>query len=169
MKKIGTTILIPLFSFSLLACTSVISKEIRDEALTGLSLQEVKKNPGRYQGITVIWGGTILQNRQEEEGYLLEILYEPINGAGRPYRPGGQGDRQDRLARFYVLLTPTMDPMLFERGVEITVAGKIVGEKRLSSEECDLSYPLLRAREIHVWQPRRMPDVHLGIGFGITF
>jgi outer membrane lipoprotein len=162
--------LIPLLSFALPACAPVISKEIRREARVGLSLQEVETNPGRYQGITVIWGGAILQNRLGEEGSILEILHEPLNAGGRPYLPAGQAGRiQGHSERFFVLLAPTMDPVLYERSLEVTVAGEIVGEKKSSSDEGDLSYPLLRAREIHVWQPRRMPDIHLGIGFGVTF
>lgn len=135
-------------------CASVISKELRDQAVMGLTFGEVLKNPEGHRGRVMIWGGMIIGAENKKEGTLIEILQKPLDSMGQPFYT----DRSD--GRFLALYEGFLDVAVFSKGREVTVAGEIRGQRILPLGDIQYAYPLIMAREIHLWPERRREEYY---------
>jgi outer membrane lipoprotein len=96
----------------------------------------------------VLLGGEIIRTHNKQEGTTIEILQKRLNRWGRPK------DEDDTGGRFLVFADRFLDPVVYSQGRRITVAGTVLGGHAEKIGEVDYVYPLLRAREIHLWQDR---------------
>lgn len=144
-------------------CSPVISDAIRREARADLTIHMVKSPVEPYKGTTVIWGGTVYEIRQGDPDPVLEVLHAPLNRGGRPITEEGSSER------FLVELSPGMNVTPYRLGMEVTVAGEIVGIRTGPGGKSEKDRPVLRAREIHIWKPSPDPNIRFGIGIGATF
>ncbi len=138
---------------SLVGCASVISKQVRSEATGDLSLREVLVSPERYEGKVVIWSGTVLEAKNTPEGTLLKVLQKPADFQDRPKVTDVSEGRFLALERRY------LDPAIYAKGREVTVAGTIVGKRTLPQGDIEYTYPLLEVKDLHLWR-ERIPDVY---------
>jgi outer membrane lipoprotein len=146
MKRMDWLIfLLLLFSF-FISC-SPISKNLRDLADRSLTFEEVLKNPEAYKGKIVIWGGEIIETlNQKDNTTLIEVLQKPLNWLKEPKETNDSG------GRFLALVEKFLDPHIYRKGREITVAGKITGVKKRPLGELEYSYPILLSEEIYLWR-----------------
>jgi outer membrane lipoprotein len=129
------------------ACGPVISKNLRTQADLNLTFQEVFQNPEAYKGKIVIWGGEIVQTiNQNEETTLIEISERSLSWQEEPK------ESSPSIGKFLVLVEKHLDPFIYQKGKEITVAGKIIGEKTQRSGEKEYRYPFLLAKQIFLWR-----------------
>lgn len=136
-------------------CAPVISSNLRDQAAPGITFEQVFKDPTRYRGKTVIWGGVIVRSENKREGTLLEVLQKPTDYAGRPLETDRSG------GRFLALYKGFLDVALYAEGREVTIAGRIEGRRTLPLGEIRYAYPLIRILEAHLWQERKdWEDLH---------
>ena len=147
MKFKDSGILLLLFLLFLSGCSHVISKDLRNTANLSLTLAQVKERPEAYKSKTVVWGGEIIQTENQKDGTtLIEVFQRPLSSRGEPKETvASEG-------RFLALVDKYLDPYLFRRGKKITVAGEIRGEKIRPLGEMDYRYPLLLAKEMHLWE-----------------
>jgi outer membrane lipoprotein len=131
-----------------IGCSSPVSKSVRKELDPDLTFQALREQPDAYEGKLVLLGGTIIETRNKQEGTLIEVLQKRLNRWGRPK------DEDDTEGRFLVFADRFLDPVVYSEGRKITIAGKVVGGHVEKIGEVDYVYPLLRAREIHLWQGR---------------
>ena len=130
------------------ACAPAISKGMKDQVDKNLRFREVFSNPDAFRGRVVMWGGVIIEAKNQKEGTLLEILQKPLDWIGQPE----DGDESE--GRFLALYEGFLDTALYAKGREITAAGEIRGKRVQPMGEVEYSYPLMSAREIHLWPER---------------
>jgi outer membrane lipoprotein len=136
-------------------CAPVISKNLREQVEKEISFKQVIRNPDAYQGKMVIWGGVIVAAKNTKEGTLLEILQKPTDAQGRPK----DVDRSD--GRFLALYDRYLDAAIYAQGREVTVAGEIKGKKILPMGEIQYTYPMILAKEIHLWPVRTRERIYM--------
>jgi outer membrane lipoprotein len=151
MKRISryqyhSLLLIFLLFILLPGCAPVISKNLRAQADLSLTFQQVFQNPEAYKGKIVIWGGEIIETiNQRDKTTLIEVLERPLDWTEEP-----KITKRSR-GRFLVLAEGYLDPYIFRRGRELTVAGEILGEKSKLLAEMEYRYPLLLSKQIYLW------------------
>ena len=129
-------------------CSSPISKSVRNEIDPEISFQQLREQPASYEGRTVLLGGEIIRTHNKQEGTTIEILQKELDRWGRPKGKDETG------GRFRVFADRFLDPVVFSQGRRVTIAGIVAGGQVEKIGEVDYVYPLLRAREIHLWQDR---------------
>ena len=113
-----------------------------DYALTPRS---VAAKPLAATGKKVRWGGTILGIARVQDRTRLEVMAFPLDTRARPildYNPTG---------RFMLERAGHLDPSAFREGRQITAVGVIRGTHKGRGGETDYDYPLLDARQLHLW------------------
>ena len=129
-------------------CSSPISKSVRNEIDPEISFQQLRDQPASYEGRTVLLGGEIIRTHNKPEGTTIEILQKELDRWGRPMGKDETG------GRFRVFADRFLDPVVYNQGRRVTIAGAVSGCQVEKVGEVDYVYPLLRAREIHLWQDR---------------
>lgn len=134
-----------LFFILLSGCAPVISENLRKEADPTLTFGAVLQNPNAYRGKTVIWGGDIIEATNKQDGStLIEVFERPLNWKGEPTGSYSEG-------RFLVTVDQYLDPYLYRRGRQVTVAGEILGEEMKPLGQMDYRYPLILGKQIYLW------------------
>jgi outer membrane lipoprotein len=133
------------FALAVSGCATVVSKEFRMQADSVPDYMEVKQNPDAYQGRKIIWAGTIVASKNQKEGTLLEILHQKTDVEGRPK------DIDSAEGRFLAIYESYLDVAVYAQGREVTVAGELQGQRVLPLGEIEYAYPLVSAKEIHLW------------------
>jgi outer membrane lipoprotein len=147
MKLLLKSLILLFFLVFLSGCAHVISQDLRDRADPALTFREVSNNPDFFRGKYVVWGGEIIQAINQKDGTtLIEVFQRPLGWRGEPKETTASE------GRFLVSFEKYLDPYIFRRGREITVAGEILGEKMRPLGEMDYRYPLILGREIYLWE-----------------
>ena len=137
-----------LISLAATSCSPAISKQLREQVDKTIRFEEVAKNPEKYQGKIVLWGGSIVEAENQKSGTHIQVLQKPIDIESRPK----ETDRTE--GRFLALYDGYLDVAVYAEGREVTVVGEIKGKKVLPLGEIEYAYPLISVKEIHIW-PRR--------------
>jgi len=163
-KKIVFAVIL---SFILSGCTSVLSNRVVQEADDKILFQDLQKQPDRYRGAVVILGGQIVEAVVKESETWVQVLQLPLGAQHRPdNRAGSQG-------RFIVICKRFADPLIYEKGRKITVAGEVQGGMTLMLNNAAYKFPVLLERETYLWKAedyqgyRSGPAFQFGIGVGI--
>ena len=135
-------------------CASVISDPVIQQVNQQASVQAVKERPDTFTGNMVLWSGQIIRTENLKEGTRIEIVHKPADSSKRPKK----SDQTE--GRFLALTTQYLDPAIYERGREVTIAGKLDGMRSLPLGEIEYDYPLVLLEEIHLW-PHRQAEVYL--------
>jgi outer membrane lipoprotein len=134
------------------SCAPVLSRDVMKQALQDVPLSAVRQAPAAYAGKIFILGGMIVETRVTAKGSLIEALSLPIDSYGYLKYQGSSEGR-------YLALLPTekgmLDPAIFAKGREITVAGEFRELRKGKIDEVEYVYPLFEIRELYLWQERR--------------
>lgn len=114
-------------------------------------LAEVRATPQQFAGVSARWGGQIAAVRNLKEETQIEVVMRRLDSEGRPYAE----DNSD--GRFLAVVTGFVDPMLYEKGREITVRGMLAGTQEQLIGEYRYTYPVVRVEQVHLWSPRPPP------------
>jgi len=131
--------------FLLASCSSVISRQVRDESLPALPLKTLVENVRDYRGKTVILGGYILRTENSPGTSTVWVLQTPLDSWQTPT------EKDKSEGRLVVSSQSFLDPKIYQPDRRITVAGTIEG---LSQEDAGLCvFPCLKlaSREIYLW------------------
>jgi outer membrane lipoprotein len=128
------------------ACTYPISQRYREEARPDLTFSMVLKNPEVCIGSIVIWGGRIIETHNRPGETEIVVLEIPLG-----YREKPEAAEFSR-GRFIVRTLTFLDPAVYSAGRRITVAGEIIGKETKPLGETKYTYPLLKAKEVHLWR-----------------
>lgn len=148
IKPLMKTALMVTAVFLLSSCVHVISKPMVQEAAgtRGVPFTAVIKDIDGFRGKTFIWGGFIVSTENTGEGTYIEVVQNPIDGYGRIKDPDQSG------GRFLAFSDSQLDPLIFGRGRELTVAGELVGKKKRSFGDTEYVYPVIQIKEQHLWR-----------------
>lgn len=134
-----------IISMLMLSCAHAISKEHRAIAVRDVPFKTVKANIEQYKGSMFVWGGFIAAVRNTEEGNYLEIVQNPTDKYGYVMSTDVSG------GRFLALSEEELDPLIYERGRILTVAGELAGEKKIKiRKNKEYVYPVIDIRELYL-------------------
>jgi outer membrane lipoprotein len=128
------------------ACAYPISQQYREEARPDLTFSMVFKNPDAYIGSIVIWGGKIIETHNRPGETEITVLETPLGYGEKPEAA------EFSRGRFIVRTLTFLDPAIYRAGRRITVAGEVIGKEAKPLGETKYTYPLLKAKEIHLWR-----------------
>ncbi|NWF55574.1 MAG: Slp family lipoprotein [Syntrophaceae bacterium] len=123
-----------------------LSKEVMRQVDENLTYQTVYKNPQDLVGKMVLWGGVIVKTTNRQDETILEVRQAELDIEKRPKNPDSSA------GRFIVRHAGFLDPVIYKEGREITVAGEITGKETLPLGGIQYGYPVIRAKEIHLWE-----------------
>ena len=129
-------------------CTHVLSPGVRQQVDRTITFTQLRAAPESYTGRIVLLGGDIVSTRNLAEGTLIEVLQKPLTASDRPR------DTDQTEGRFMALCNGYLDPAIYSKGRQITLAGRVLGSRTDTIGEITYVYPLLACLEVHLWQPR---------------
>jgi outer membrane lipoprotein len=148
MKRL--LIVIPLVLL-VLSCAPVLRPDLMEQGARVIPFQEMKQHPAPYQGRLFILGGIILKTTLTREGSEIEALYVPVNQRG--YFTYGAASNVRFLAVF-PKKTGILDPYVYTKDREITLAGVFSGLESGKIDEMEYVYPVFDIVEIYLWDDR---------------
>ncbi|MEN6620417.1 MAG: Slp family lipoprotein [Smithella sp.] len=129
----------------IISCTP-FSREVIKESKKDVNLSDVVKNPEKYKGELIIWGGVIVETISKPDETLIIVRQTELDFEKRP-------ENLDKSAgRFMIQYQGFLDPVIYSKGREVTVAGTIAGTEERAIGEHRYIYPIVKAREIHLWE-----------------
>jgi outer membrane lipoprotein len=147
----------------LCGCSPPFPKELMDQVDRGVSFADLKGKPDRFRGKLVMLGGTIVELRNVKAGTQMEVLQRPVDREGRPeYRDVTGG-------RFLVDVPEFLDAAVYQSGRAVTIIGTVDGERMQPLSEIEYRYPVLTAKQVHLWPPYTGPRFSIGIGVSRGF
>jgi outer membrane lipoprotein len=144
------------------ACAHPISFLVRAEADPNLTFSKVIENPKAYLGSIVIWGGVISEASQDPQGTKLLLIQTPLDSHGRP-------QTQETRGEFIARTSESLDPLVYRRGLAITLAGEIEGLEEKNLGFMEYPRPVLRIIELHPWEKKHLPVSHGNWEGGFNF
>ncbi|MEW6570326.1 MAG: Slp family lipoprotein [Nitrospirota bacterium] len=152
MKKCWLFILILLLSVFVLSCAPVIRKDVMKAAIRDFSFTDLRQNPELYRGKLFVLGGIIVSTKGTEKGSLIEALYVPVDSRGHLK---GVGTSHNRFLALYPKESGILDPIIFRRDREITLACEFAGTREGKIDEMDYTYPFFLIRELYLWEEEK--------------
>jgi outer membrane lipoprotein len=143
MKKIAVLFSIMLF---FQGCTYAISPDMADKADKTVLFEKLQADPDSFKGKIIIIGGTIAQTSDVNQGTLIEITQKPLDYWGKPERTKRSG------GRFLVFHQGPLNMMAYAPGVEITLAGEVLGTSSPMLGNKQYDYPVVLAKELKLWE-----------------
>ena len=142
----------------LLMSCSVMSKQVRKEAVFGPSFAELVNDAERYRGQTAILGGHVLEVDNKSNGTVMTALQVPLQSGDRP------GSKDHSEGRLIISTSQFLDPEIYTKGRKITVAGKIIGSSRDEAGAALFPYLKMEAIELHLWPQYQTPRYYYPYG-----
>ena len=147
----------------LLGCGHVVSREMRKSVDREITAPALFKDPDAHKGRIVMLGGIIASSKNTEEGTYLEVVEKPLD-----FR-GGPKDTDISHGRFLILYDGYLDTVIYKEGREVTVVGEVLGKKIRQLGEAQYPYPMIRSKELYLFEESRRMPVSFGIGVFHTF
>ena len=141
----------------LLSACSNLPPAIENPPLYDISYSEATRNFAHYKDAPVRWGGVVIDVENEQNFSLVQLLYYPLNYYGRP-----QLDKPNE-GRFLIKSPEFLDPAVYKKDTEITVAGMLKGDIERAVGNKSLRLPMISAKVIHLW-PANVPGNYYGYG-----
>jgi outer membrane lipoprotein len=149
MKKICLIIIILL---ALSACSPVLNRELLNRGIREVPFSGLRETPDAYQGKLFILGGLIVESRFTEKGSQIEALAVPVDSLG--YLQGVERS-QGRFLAVNPRSQGLLDPLVYRKGREVTIAGTFIEARKGKIDEMDYVYPVFEIKEIYLWEERR--------------
>lgn len=137
-----------IIALPLASCAHVLQRETVTEAVStkGIPFEAVASEPKDFIGKTFIWGGFIVETKNTAEGTFVEIVQNPVDNYGYITDPDASA------GRFIAFTKKHLDPLIFEKGREITVAGKLIEARKQALGDIEYIYPLIEIKDYHLWK-----------------
>jgi outer membrane lipoprotein len=152
MMQLTNIICIGSLILGLLWGCTVMSDQVKEEALPPIAFKELIKDVVKYKGDTVIVGGYVISVENKSDHTRILAVQSPL-GVGE--KPKAKDLSQGRLILVY---QGFIDPEVYTKDRQITVGGKIF----TSSEKTPKApYPFLQLEvtDIHLWPIEKpIPD-----------
>jgi len=141
----------------LLSACSNLPPAIEDAPLYDISYSQATRNIAQYKAAPVRWGGVVIDVENEQNYSLVQVLYYPLKSYGRP-----QLDKANE-GRFLIKSAEFLDPAVYTKDTEITVAGTLNGDVERKVGNKTLRLPLISSTVIYLW-PVYVPGNYYGYG-----
>jgi outer membrane lipoprotein len=144
-----------LLIYLLLTACSSLPPTIENPPAFDLLYNSVTQDPTHYKNMSVRWGGIIAEIENEQNTSFIQVLLYPLNNYGRPLL------NEQPQGRFVVKSDKFLDPLVYAKKSEITVAGMLTGGINRTIDKKIITLPLVSASTIHLW-----PDYNYGNYYG---
>jgi len=148
-------------------CAAAISPETLKDVDQNIPFEGILKDPGAFQGKTVLLGGDIIETENFPDKTVIIILQRPLDSQDKP-----SGEDKSK-GRFIVSVPEFIDPAIYGQGRQITVVGTVAGKEVRALDEIEYAYPIIDRLELYLWPIKEtvetQPGVIFGIGFGFGF
>lgn len=128
------------------SCQTIIPKAVLEKVNRDITFKALKENPWTYEGEIVLLAGVIVKTTNTPSGATLEIYQTEMDWEDRPIHV------DISRGRFLVEYNEFLDPEIFRKQRQVTIAGEILGVKVVKLGEMEYPYPLIRAEAIHLWK-----------------
>ena len=136
---------------------------VREVPVQDVTYSQVSQNPVHYKDTSVRWGGVVIDVENEENFTLVQVLSYPLNYYGRPeLSKPSQG-------RFVIKSPEFLDPAVYAKDREITVAGAIEGDMERTIGKKHVRLPLLTSKAIYLWPNYQADPYGYGYGYGYGY
>ena len=139
-------LLFPVIFLMLGGCVSVPESVQLPESTPLLSYKEVSPEAPGQKDKMARWGGVIANIENQKDKTLLDLVYYPLRGYGRPIV------QKESMGRFRVYVEGFLDPMVYQVGRSMTFAGEYTGIEEGLVGEHVYKYPTLQASGYHLWE-----------------
>ena len=129
-------------------CATTIPKAVMEQVNHNITFEELRENPTAFKGQTVLLAGVIVKNTNTPTGAILEIYQTQMDWEDRPVHTDVS------KGRFLAQYGHFLDPEIYGKQRQVTVAGKVLGVKRLKLGEMEYPYPVIGAEAIHLWKKK---------------
>lgn len=119
-----------------------------------IPFSEVVKAPDRFKGESVIWGGVIIETIPGAEEALVIARQADVDFQKRPT------DLDKSAGRFIIRYRGFLDPAIYGKDREVTVAGKIAGKQERPIGDYRYAYPVIDAVDLRLWEKRIETPYH---------
>ena len=135
------------------SCAPVLREEIMRTASRDVVLSDMRSNPDAFKGQLFVLGGSIVSTRVTEKGSLIEAIYVPVDSRGylESVRPS-----DGRFLALYPKEKGLLDPFIYRRAREVTLAGEFLEIQKGKIDEMDYTFPLFEIKEIYLWEEMRV-------------
>ncbi len=140
------------------ACAPPFSRSVLDQVDRTITFRDLRSDPERYKGKLVMLAGVIVEVRNAREGTLIEVLQRPAGRRGQPL------ETDSTEGRFIISTDQFLDAAVYHQGRLITVVGQAAGLKIQPLGEIEYRYPVITAKELHLWEPYAGPRFSIGVG-----
>ena len=135
-------------------CRHTISLPVRQQAEPRLLFSELRQNPDAFDGRTVIIGGDVLSTRNMAQHTFIEVLQKPLDALEVPIIT----DQTE--GRFMARCDGYLDPAVYDKGRQITIAGRVLGSHMGKVGDAQYVYPLISCIEIHLLPKQTVISVY---------
>jgi outer membrane lipoprotein len=144
-------------------CAPPFAKGALEKVDRSISFRALQRAPDTFKGRWVMLAGVIIEARNTKEGTSIEVLQRPMDSRGRPY------ETDDTEGRFIIMTDRFLDAAVYHPGRRIAVIAEVVGRKILPLGEIEYQYPVVVAKELHLWEPSSGPQFFFGVGVSKGF
>ncbi len=103
----------------------------------------------------VRWGGVIAKVDNQNNQSVIEIVAKPLGSSARPNDVDASG------GRFLAIIPDFIDPVVYEKGREITVVGQLSDMIEGKVGDMTYMYPVVRVTGHYLWKKRPLvKEVH---------
>jgi outer membrane lipoprotein len=134
---------------ALAGCSPVLNRDLMNEGVREFQLGYLVETPEVFKDHLFILGGVIVDTKLAETGSQIEALFIPVNARGDLKDTGRY---QGRFLAVYSRSKGILDPLIYKKGREITLAGDFIGVRRGKIDELDYTYPVFEIRQIYLWE-----------------
>lgn len=136
----------------LAACSPVLNRGLMNQGVRDVQFDQLRQAPDAYKGKLFILGGLIVDARFTEKGSQIEALAVPVDSLG--YLEESERS-QGRFLAVYPRDKGLLDPMIYKKGREITLAGEFIEARKSKIDEMEYIYPVFAIRQIYLWADRK--------------
>jgi outer membrane lipoprotein len=134
------------------ACSPVLHRNVMDQGTRDVHFKQLRESPDEYKGKLFILGGVIVETRFTATGSMIEALSVPVNSLGYLHEAEHS---QGRFLALYPQSSGLLDPVIYRKGREITLAGEFVEARKGKIDEMEYVYPVFEIREIYLWEEQK--------------
>jgi len=136
----------------LFSCAPVLNRTYMQEGEREVSFQTLRDNPDQYNGKLFILGGVIVRTKFTEAGSRIEAMHVPVDRYGY-FEDMGRSEGR------FLALSPKdvemLDPVVYQPGRRITLAGAFVDTRKGKIDEMEYVYPVFQIKQIYLWPKER--------------
>lgn len=118
-------------------CAHIISLETLKKTDARIAFKMLLSEPDAYKGKVVLVGGEIIETINTQEGSFITVMQKPLDKFGAPV------EKDISEGRFLISYPGFLEPKIYAPGKKITVAGEVIGSKKMALGKMEYLYPLL--------------------------